>query len=200
MTPRFRSLAEGWLAPLALLLLNISIAARLFRLEYSANLWSNEGEFIAIARGVALHLGDLKWWPEWACGLPFQSTYLPLLHVLAGLLSRVSGHSPALAFHQTGAAFLCVGPVFVYFMARGVTRLPGASFFAAVGSTPNCRRQVKSWLVLRSCRRATSAIEAPSSRLSSTIRRFSSRDHDRRRRLSAAGSASLPDISDSVRL
>jgi hypothetical protein len=132
MTPRIRLLAERWLAPLVLLLLNICLAARLFHLEYSANLWSNEGEFIAIARGVALHLGDLKWWPEWACGLPFQSTYLPLLHVLAGLLSRVSGHSPALAFHQTGAAFLCVGPVFVYFMARGVTRLPGASFFAAM--------------------------------------------------------------------
>lgn len=44
----------------------------------------------------------------------------------------------------------------------------------SAGSMPNCRRQVKSWLALRSCRRATSASEAPSSRLSSTIRRFSS--------------------------
>jgi hypothetical protein len=131
MTTRFRSLTERWLAPLVLLLLNILIASRLFRLEYSANLWSNEGEFIAIARGVANHLGNLMWWPEWACGLPFQNTYLPLLHVLAGLFSRVSGHSPALAFHQTAAAFLCVGPVFLYLMARGMTRLPGASFLAA---------------------------------------------------------------------
>ena len=70
-----------------------------------------------------------------------------------------------------------------------VTGRIGASSCGAVGSTPNCRRQVKSWLVLRSCRRATSAIEAPSSRLSSTIRRFSSRAHDRRLRRRAAGDA-----------
>jgi hypothetical protein len=56
----------------------------------------------------------------------------------------------------------------------------GARSFDSTDSTPNCRRQVQSWLALRSCRRAISAIDVPSSRLSSTIRRFSSVVHDRR--------------------
>src|ERR1039458_305384 len=82
--PRFRGLATWGIAPLAILLLNVWVAVRLFHLEYSANLGSNEGELIALARGVAKHWGDLRWWPEWSLGLPFQNTYLPLLQVAAG--------------------------------------------------------------------------------------------------------------------
>ena len=123
--------SRDWAAAFALLLLNVAIAGRLFRVEYSANLASNEGEFIAIARGVASHMGDLGWWRQWDCGIPFQNTYLPLLHVLVGLFSRLSGHSPALAFHQVTAALLCLGPVFLYAMARVLTGRPGASFLAA---------------------------------------------------------------------
>ena len=129
--PRFRDLAAWGIAPLAILLLNVWISLRLFHLEYSANLGSNEGEFIALARGVAKHWGDLRWWPEWSLGLPFQNTYLPLLQVVTGLFSRVTGHSAALAFHQVSAAFYCLGPVFLYFMACAMTRMPWASFLAA---------------------------------------------------------------------
>jgi len=129
--PRLQYLATWWIAPLALLLLNVWIAGRLFHVEYSANLGSNEGEFIAIARGVANHLGDLRWWPEWSLGLPFQNTYLPLLQAVVGVFSRISGHSPALSFHQVSAAFFCLGPAFLYLMACAMTRMPWASFLAA---------------------------------------------------------------------
>jgi hypothetical protein len=129
---RFPYLATWFIAPLAILLLNVWIAGRLFHVEYSANLGSNEGEFIAIARGVAQHLGDLRWWPEWCLGLPFQNTYLPLLHTVVGIFSRITGHSPALSFHQVTAAFFCLGPAFLYLMACGMTRMPWASFLAAV--------------------------------------------------------------------
>ena len=121
---RIQYLATWWIAPLLLLLLNIWIAVRLFHLEYSANLGSNEGEFIAIARGVAKHWGDLRWWPEWSLGLPFQNTYLPLLEAVVGIFSRITGHSPALSFHQVSAAFFCLGPAFLYLMACVMTRMP----------------------------------------------------------------------------
>ena len=85
-------------------------------------------------------------------------------------------------------------------LMRSVPILLVSPMAGAASSMPNCRRQVNSWLVFRSCRRATSAIEAPSARLSSTIRRFSSIAHDRRLRLSAGGPSSLCDIGDSVRL
>jgi len=129
--PRLRYLATWWITPLVLLALNLWIALRLFHLEYSANLGSNEGQFIALARGVAQHWGDLRWWPEWSLGLPFQNTYLPLLPVLAGIFRRVSGHSAALALHQVSAAFYCLGPVFLYLTARAMSRMAGASFLAA---------------------------------------------------------------------
>lgn len=43
-------------------------------------------------------------------------------------------------------------------------------------------RQVNSVLAFRSCRRATTEIDAPGANASATIRRFSSSDHERRRR------------------
>ncbi len=133
LAPRLSRVLLRLSPPFLLLLLNVLIAGRMFRVEYSANLGSNEGQFIAIARAVAQHLGDLRWWPEWSCGLPFQNTYMPLLPVSAGLWSRVTGVSAALAFHQVSAAFLCLGPVFVYSMALVLSRRPWASFIAAAG-------------------------------------------------------------------
>ncbi len=130
-----RKWREAGLYPAVILAVNILIARKLFGLEYSANLASNEGEFIAIARQVAAHLtrpGDLLWWPVWDCGLPFQNTYLPLLPVLAGLLSGLTGHSAALSFHQVGAAAFCLGPVALYALAWGIGRSAGAAFFAAL--------------------------------------------------------------------
>jgi len=118
--------------PLVLLILNVTIAAKLFGVEYSAYLESNEGTFIAIARQIAAHPGDLLWWPFWDCGLPFQNTYLPLLHLIVGFFSRITGHSPALSFHQVTAAFFCLAPVCAYLMALGITTKPIPSFFAAL--------------------------------------------------------------------
>ncbi len=121
----------AWIGALVILALNIAISSRLFRLEYSANLGSNEGQFIALARGIAEHPTDLAWWPEWSCGLPFQNTYLPLVPLKAASWSRITGVSPALAFHQVGASFYCLGPVFLYLMALVITRWTAASFAAA---------------------------------------------------------------------
>ena len=129
---RLRRLMAVWVAPVVLFAVNAAIAAKLFRLEYSANFGSNEGQFIALTRGVARYLGDLSWWPEWSCGLPFVNTYLPLVHTSAGVWSRLSGVSAALAYHQTAAMFFCIAPVFVYWMARRMTGKAVTSFLAAL--------------------------------------------------------------------
>ncbi len=121
-----------FLLPLVLLLLNVWIAGKLFAVEYSAYLGSNEGIFIAMARQIAARPGDLLWWPFWDCGMPFQNTYLPLLQVLVGFFSRITGHSPALSFHQVSAAFFCLAPPTAYLMAVGMTGKLGASFFGAL--------------------------------------------------------------------
>jgi len=125
-------LLEAGVYPVLILLVNLSIVAKEFKVDYSAYLLSNEGSFIAIARNVASHPTDLLWWPQWDLGLPFQNTYLPGLHILVGAFSRLTGHSPALSFHQVCAIFYAFGPVAVYFMAWIMTRLPGTSWFAAL--------------------------------------------------------------------
>lgn len=115
-----------------ILIINFLIAGKLFAQEYSDYLSSNEGTFIAIAREVAKRPGDILWFPMWDCGLPFQNTYLPFLHLIVGVFSRLSGHSAALAFHQVCAAFYCLGPVAVLLLAYAMTKQPGTSFFAAL--------------------------------------------------------------------
>ncbi|MBC7928252.1 MAG: hypothetical protein H7039_21615 [Bryobacteraceae bacterium] len=118
--------------PLVLVCLNVLLAEKLFRVEYSAWLHSNEGTFIAIARQIAAHPFDLLWWPHWDCGLPFQHTYLPLLHIIVGAWSRLAGVSAALSFHQVCAVFFCLGPVAVYALAHTLTGKRHTSFIAAL--------------------------------------------------------------------
>lgn len=129
---RNKLLLDVCVYPVLILLVNVLIVAREFRVEYSAYLESNEGSFIAIARNLASHPADLLWWPLWDLGIPFQNTYIPGLHILVATFSRLAGHSPALSFHQVSATFYALGPVAVYFMARTMTHLPGTSFFAAL--------------------------------------------------------------------
>ncbi len=118
--------------PALILLINLLIVAKEFKVDYTAYVESNEGSFIAIARQVAAHPGDLLWWPLWDLGLPYQNTYLPGLHILVGAVSRLTGWPPGLSFHRVCALFFALGPVAVYFMAWGMTRLPGTSWFAAL--------------------------------------------------------------------
>jgi hypothetical protein len=101
----------------ALLALNVFVCAKLFSTEYLNQLGSIEGSFIAISRYTIDHFGDLKWWPLWFCGMPYQNVYGPLLHNLVALAAVVLKISPALAFHKTAALFYCLGPVTLFWMA-----------------------------------------------------------------------------------
>jgi len=122
------------LAIYALLILgvNVLVAHRLFTLEYSAHLESNEGSFMAISRIMATHPGDLLWWPFWDAGLPFQHTYFPLLHAIVAVFSRLTGNSFALSFHAVSGAFYCLGPVTLFLLAAGISGQPGYSACAAL--------------------------------------------------------------------
>jgi hypothetical protein len=115
-----------------LLAVNALVSHRLFTLEYSAHLESNEGSFIAISRIMATHPRDLLWWPFWDGGIPFQHTYFPLLHAIVAIFSRLTGYSPALSFHAVAGAFYCLGAVTLFLLAAGISKQPGYSFCAAL--------------------------------------------------------------------
>ena len=159
---RVRRIAWASVYPMALLLANYLVVRKMFGVEYSAHLGSNEGTFIAIARQVAADpwspLWNPGWFPWWECGLPFVNTYLPLLQLITGWFSLFTGHSPALSFHQVCAALYCLGPVGVYALSVRMTGNRGASFLAALAYSavspcawlvPSIRSDVGGWWELR---------------------------------------------------
>jgi hypothetical protein len=135
-TPAFinRRARAGLATPLCILLLcaiNFLFARKLFRVEFSDRLGSIEGTFIAIARQLVAHPRDLIWWPFWDTGMPFQNTYLPLLHMIVAAWSALSHYSPARSYHQISAIFFILGPVTVFLMAKVLSGRTASSFLSA---------------------------------------------------------------------
>jgi hypothetical protein len=126
---RFR---RAWVVVLVLAAVNLIIAAPLFGVEYSAYNGSIEGTFIAIARVMAQHPGDWKWWPLWNAGMPFENAYLPLLHWMVAAFSLLTGWSAARSFHMVTAGIYAFSAVAVFWMAVELSRRVAASFVAAL--------------------------------------------------------------------
>ena len=130
-----RRRSEKWQtagAAAALTGLNLAICQRLFQVEYTDHFNSIEGSFIAISRYVSGHWGDFSWWPLWHCGMPYQDTYVPLLH-LVGAIARSLGHiSAARAYHEVVGVSYALGPLALYFLAVRLGAHRGAAFLAAL--------------------------------------------------------------------
>lgn len=128
---RFR---RAWVVFSVLVLagVNLIVAASLFGVEYSAYNGSIEGTFIAIARVMAQHPGDWKWWPLWNAGMPFENAYLPLLHWMVAAFSIVTGWSAARSFHMVTAGLYALSAVAVFGMALALSRRLTTSFVAGL--------------------------------------------------------------------
>ena len=120
------------LLSLVLFGLNAAICAPLFHIEYLDHMGSAEGVFIALARYMRDHAGDLVWCPLWFSGMPFANTYPPLLHAIAALVSVGARISPALAYHAVTASFYCLGPVALFLFVARHTGRASAGFAAGL--------------------------------------------------------------------
>ncbi len=105
------------LLALGLLAINLYICRELFSIEYLRHMGSIEGAFIGIARYATHHWHDLTWFPLWYCGIPYQNTYPPLLHLGVALWSTVTGMSAAHAYHVVVALGYCLGPLALFALA-----------------------------------------------------------------------------------
>ena len=87
---------------------------------------SIESTFIALARYIMEHPWELKWFPWWYGGIPYQNTYPPLLHLLVAAIASVAGISAPLSYHAVTAAAYCLGPVSLFWMGSRLSgrRLP----------------------------------------------------------------------------
>ncbi len=102
---------------LALTALNLSICWRLVKIEYINQLASVDGFFIGIARYISTHWGDFSWFPIWHCGMPYQDTYVPLLHLVVAAVSSIGHLSAARAYHIVVAVTYSLGAPALYWMA-----------------------------------------------------------------------------------
>ena len=105
----------------ALLALNVSVAARLFRTEFTPFMYSIEGSYIGVARWLKINWTHPGWFPLWYGGIPLENAYPPLLPSLVALLSFATGMSEARSVHAVTAAFYCLGPVALFSLVLRLT-------------------------------------------------------------------------------
>ncbi len=120
------------LSILALLAVNLAVAGKLFGVQFLAYNGSVEGSFIAISRIMAKYPGQWSWWPFWACGMPFETAYLPFTHWLVAGFILLTHLDPGRAFHIVVAAAYVGSALSVFWMALVLSRKWAASFFAAL--------------------------------------------------------------------
>src|SRR5271154_6660393 len=126
---------ERWqtaLLALALFSLNLYICRELFGIEYLFNMGSIECVYFGIDRWVMAHSGDLKWFPLWYDGIPFQNAYPPMLQTGVVLVAKVMGFSVPHAHHWVIALAYCLGPVAVFALALRLSGSRWAGFVAGL--------------------------------------------------------------------
>lgn len=116
-----------------LVAINAYIVRELFRTEYTVQMHSIEGTYMAISRVLMEQPSAVwSWWPYWFCGIPFGNTYFPLLHIVDAVVARLAGVSPALAYHAVSATMYCLGPVALFFLVWRMAKSPGLAFVSAM--------------------------------------------------------------------
>jgi hypothetical protein len=128
--PDMRTRAAIYIAVLTLL--NFYFASNLFFVEFTDNMQTNAGSFMAIGRFVQEHFPHLNWFPWWFNGVPFENSYTPMLHLMDAGLAWIGGISPARAYNFTTGFFYVIGPSFLFLFAWRVSGLLETSFFAGL--------------------------------------------------------------------
>jgi hypothetical protein len=130
-----RQTSSKWLPYLYAVLLfavNFAVARRLFSTEFTQHTSSNEGAFMAISRFLIERWPDVRWFPFWLNGVPFENTYFPLLQVIVAIVAKALGCSTALAWHAVTAFFYCLGPVCLFLFAWKASNLLHTAFFSGL--------------------------------------------------------------------
>lgn len=123
---------RAWIYVAMLLVINVFLVKKLFFVEFTDNMQTNAGSFMAIGRFILQHWPHLGWFPWWFNGEPFENAYSPMLPLLDAAFAWITGCSPARAFNFVTAFFYATAPVFLFLFAWRVSRFLETSFFAAL--------------------------------------------------------------------
>ena len=110
---------------------NAVVCSNLWNAGYIDQLGSTEGPFLALSSWIARHWGDLRWFPLWFCGMPFERVYGPGLHWTVAGISTIAHISVLHSYRIATASLYCFGPVTLFWLCY---RLIGSRGYAlAVG-------------------------------------------------------------------
>jgi hypothetical protein len=115
-----------------LLAVNAYFVKKLFFVEFTNNMQTNAGSFMAISRFILQHWPHLGWFPWWFNGEPFENSYSPMLHLVDAAFAWITGSSVGRAYNFVTASFYVTGPVFLFLFAWRVSRFLETSFLAAL--------------------------------------------------------------------
>jgi hypothetical protein len=118
--------------PAVVFAVNLFVCWRYFRAEYTNQLPSIEGVFIALEEYIRRHWPTYDWFSMWYGGMPFTRVYQPGLHYATAMFSSVTGLSVASAYHALTAITYSLGGVAFYFLAKALTHQPVTSFCSAL--------------------------------------------------------------------
>lgn len=126
--PVFRTLVYA----AVLIWINFYICRDLFFAENTGHMNAMHGFWISMSRLASHHWWRPGWWPYWDAGVPFESTYAPLIPALTALWSGITGASLWRAFYSLSGLTYILTPVALFAMCATLTRSAGWSFIAAM--------------------------------------------------------------------
>jgi hypothetical protein len=112
--------------------LNVYFVQNLFSVDFTNNMQTNAGTFMAISRYIVAQWPHLNWYPWWFNGEPFENTYSPMLHLMDAAFAGIFHCSTARAFNFVTGVFYVTGPAFLFLFAWRVSKFLETSFFAAL--------------------------------------------------------------------
>jgi hypothetical protein len=116
---------------LILLWINAYIARDMF-FGSSSHMGAMHGFWTAMAERAGTSWFHANWWPFWEMGMPFEYAYPPLVPGLAAAIAALRGVSAGMGFMSVNGLCYILGPLTLFFAAWRLTRLPAASFSAAL--------------------------------------------------------------------
>jgi len=128
ITPRARAI----LYVAALLAINTYFVEKLFFVEFTDNMQTNAGSFMAISRFILEHWPHLDWFPWWFNGEPFENSYSPMLHFVDAGFACLFRCSTAHAYNFVTGLSYVAGPAFLFLFAWRMSHFLETSFLAAL--------------------------------------------------------------------
>jgi len=127
--------AAPWVSILAIAGLNAFLVRELFMTPHLAYMNSMHGAWMAMARLAGDRWWFGGWWPYWGGGMPFEYTYSPMVPGLTALLAWATGFEIPRAFYFLTGAVLCLAPVTVFLLCRGISGRIAPGLIAALAIT-----------------------------------------------------------------